>query len=285
MKKNSMKNIKLNPHIFLVRCAALILSLLLPYERVLVAAPGDIMAARKLDGPRVAANPEDKWVLFSDIYIYVITKDGRVFAHQLSNGIQPAVLLPGPKVAANPQDKKVLLMGSKIVVITTSGKAFAHDIQLIGPSPGTIGYSHPKSIGEAYALSGSEVAGRPEDKWIVNDGDRIIVIKADGSVFAHKVTNNKVNAPSKLSGPRVAANPDDKWVLIGAGAIDVITRSGSVFRHQITGDTISPAKQVPSPAVAARPEDKWVGFLPGGIAVITSAGGVFFHPIESNPVH
>ena len=34
--------------------------------------------------PRVAANPQDKWVLVMGSRIVVITNDGRVFAHEIT---------------------------------------------------------------------------------------------------------------------------------------------------------------------------------------------------------
>jgi hypothetical protein len=78
---------------------------------------------------RVAANPQDKWVLTMGNRILVIVNDGRVFVHDITgNIIGVAFQLGGPPVAANPQDKWVLTMGNRVLVIVNDGRVFAHDI-------------------------------------------------------------------------------------------------------------------------------------------------------------
>ena len=70
----------------------------------------------QLNGPKVAANSVDKWVLAMDNRILVITKDGRVFAHDIDIGsrtVGQPFPLPGPPVAAQPIDRWVLAMGQQ----------------------------------------------------------------------------------------------------------------------------------------------------------------------------
>src|SRR5262249_26051226 len=56
----------------------------------------------QLDGPKVAANPQDKWLLVMGNRLLVVTKDGRVFVHQVTgNTVGVPFQLDGPKVAAN----------------------------------------------------------------------------------------------------------------------------------------------------------------------------------------
>jgi hypothetical protein len=82
-----------------------------------------------------------------------------------------------------------------------------------------------------------KVAANPQDKHVLAFGDKILVITADGSVFAHGLAGNTIGVPFKLSPPdiKVAARPQDKIVLgfpgDGPSKILVITQDGGVFGH------------------------------------------------------
>ena len=169
----------------------------------------------QLGGPKVAANPQDKWVLVVGNRILVVTKDSSVFAHDVAgNSIGVPFQLGGPKVAANPQDKWVLVMGNRILVVTKDGSVFAHDIA-------------GNSIGVPIQLGGPKVAANPQDKWVLVVGNRILVVTKDGSVFAHDIAGNSIGVPFQLGGPKVAANPQDKWVLVMGNRILVVTKASS----------------------------------------------------------
>jgi hypothetical protein len=99
--------------------------------------PEAVTPAIRLAGPKVAANPRDKWVLAMGSRILVITADGSVFAHTTSEHVEPAAKLSGPKVAANSQDKWVLVMNDKILVITNDGRVFAHTVTDVAVSAAT----------------------------------------------------------------------------------------------------------------------------------------------------
>jgi hypothetical protein len=88
------------------------------------------------------------------------------------------------------------------------------------------------------------VAVKPQDKWVLTIGNRILVIVNDGRVFAHDIAGNTINPAFQLSGPPVAANPPDKWVLTMDNRILVIVNDGRVFAHDIAGNTINPAFQL-----------------------------------------
>jgi hypothetical protein len=141
---------------------------------------GDVEAAFQLGGPPnqptpiVATNPEDKWVLVVGDRILVITKNGKVFAHRITDKtIHPTVELAVPEggVAGSPRDRWVLGMGNKIVVITGNGDVVTHVVR------DTIVEGH-------RALTSTQrVAANPEDRWVLAVGtpggrfpSRLIVI-------------------------------------------------------------------------------------------------------------
>jgi hypothetical protein len=165
-----------------------------------------------LNGPRVAANPQDKRVLIMGNRILVVTEDGQIFAHEMTeNTIGVPFQLGGARVAANPQDKWVLVMGNRILVVANDGRVFAHDIT-------------GDTIGVPFQLGGPKVAANPQDKHVLVMGNRILVVTQGGQCFVHDITGNTIGAPFQLGGPQVAARPEDKWVLAMGGRILVVTR-------------------------------------------------------------
>ncbi len=229
-------------------------------------------SAQQLGGPKVAGNPQDKWVLAMGNRILVITAFGDMFAHEINGDtIGVPVQLSGPQVAGNPQDKWVLVMGNRILVITDNGSVFAHDIS-------------STAIGVPVQLSGPSVAANPQDKWVVTANDTILVITASGGVFVHQVSGNTISAAFQLSGPPVAANPEDKWVLATLRAILVITTDGRVFVHSLGSTSVSPATQMTGPPVASNLQDKRVLLMGSGtvrIFVITRQPWRFFAGVNA----
>jgi len=121
-------------------------------------------------------------------------------------------------------------------------------------------------------------------------GERILVIRDDGFVFTHPITDT-VGPPTDVSPlpganppPRVAARPMDKWVLAHRDRVLVITEDGHVFAHRLTAH-VEPAFELggpngrPAPSVAANPMDKWVLVVGDRILVITEDGKVYAHEI------
>jgi hypothetical protein len=139
-------------------------------------------------------------------------------------------------------------------------------------------------IGIPFQLIGQNVAANPQDKWVLIQNNRILVITKEGLVFAHDIIGNNIGIPFQLSGPKVAANPQDKWVLIQNNRILVITIEGLVFAHDIIGNNIGIPFQLSGPKVAANPQDKWVLIQNNRILVITKDGLVFAHDIIGNNI-
>lgn len=244
-----------------------------------------IAEAVQLAGPSVAARPEDKWVLTVAGGILVVTSDGRVFGHQLSDTrIRDAVQLSAPKTAANPQDRWVDWANNYVTVITESGRVFVHRLHI--PDESVFVDVFPDRVEDARELPGPDVAANLQDKWVSVYGGRIFVITDDGSVFVHPLHPNggvpdRVEDAFQLAGPPVAANAQDKWVLISNSRIYVITEDGSVFMHSLTADAISAAKRLDGPPVAAHDADRWVLAWDDNsrLVVITDDGRVFAHAL------
>lgn len=239
-----------------------------------------ILDAYQLQGVKVGANPQDKWVLEGYTSLVVITQYGDVFGHDLvpdAEGhltVGAAVQFEGPKVAANPPDKWVLNLGDHLVVVTQDGGVFGHT------------FDGATAIGEPFKFQGQPVGSRTEDRWVLRHGDRLIVITEDGGVFGHEldIAGKVVGDAYPFQGPNVAANQPDHWVLIAFDTILVVTTDGGVFAHDLDlrGRAISQPYAVDSPPVAAGARDKWVIIdEPGGeIVVITEDGDVFAHPTQ-----
>jgi hypothetical protein len=134
--------------------------------------------AVKLDGPPVAANPQDRTVFCTGEGLIVLTWDGGVFGHRFEgdHGIGPAFRYDGPPVAANKGvDKWVAFMGTSpryLLVFTDDGRAFCHEIA------GT-------TVKDAFQVPGPPVAAQPVDHYLLIDGTKIYVITNDGRVFQH----------------------------------------------------------------------------------------------------
>ena len=165
-----------------------------------------------LNGPKVAANPQDKWVVVAGSRILVITEDGRVFVHDITgNTIGVPFQLGGPKVAANSQDNRVLIMGNRILVITTDGRVFVHEMT-------------GNTVGVPFQLGGPKVAANPQDKHVLVMSTRILVVTQGGQCFVHDITGNTIGVPFQLGGPQIASRLEDKWVLTMGSRILVVTR-------------------------------------------------------------
>jgi DUF1680 family protein len=115
-------------------------------------------------------------------------------------------------------------------------------------------------------------------------GNRLMIVTADGRVFARKVGRTAVGASRELSGPPVAANPWDRWLLPIGNRIVVVVNDGNVFAHDVTGDTISLATHLGGPRVASNDQDMWVVTMGSRILVIVNDGAVFAHDIVGNSI-
>jgi roadblock/LC7 domain-containing protein len=223
--------------------------------------------------PRVAFNPQDKWVVTMGNRILVIVNNGGVFGHNLADTlIGPAFQLIGPPVAFNPQDKWVVTMGNRILVIRNDGAVFGHDLA-------------NTTIDKAFRFTGPPVAFNPQDKWVVTMGNRILVIRNDGAVFGHDLVNTEIKAAFRFIGPPVAFNPQDKWVVTMGNRILVIRDDGAVFGHDLVNNEIKAAFRFIGPPVAFNPQDKWVITMGNRILVIRNDGAVFGHDLVGTTIN
>jgi hypothetical protein len=240
-------------------------------------------------GRDVGANPQDRWIVTVPYGIAVITSDGRVFAHPLGDAVAPAVQLPAPATAANDVDRFVLNDGNRLFVITRDGRVFVHPLR---PGPATtepaFAERFPEAVEEAHQLTGELVAAKPQDKWVLAAGNRLLVITEDGHVFAHPITADRVLEAVELSGELVGAKPQDRRVLMyGHQRIAVITDDGSVYAHPLRADAVLPAERLEGPPVAAKREVDKVVLAPDpslqqglGFLVVTTDGRVFSHAVD-----
>ena len=230
--------------------------------------------ARKPSPPRVAFNPEDKFVVVMGNRILVLNGPaGQVFAHEIAgNTIGPVVGLTGARVAFNPQDKFVVVMGNRILVLNgPAGQVFAHEIA-------------GNTIGPVVGLTGARVAFNPQDKFVVVMGNRILVLNGPaGQVFAHEIAGNTIGPVVGLTGARVAFNQQDKFVVVMGNRIFVIDDAGRVFAHEITGNTIGPGVRLAGPPVAF-PQNRFVAVMGNRILVTVPDGAVFAHDITGNTI-
>jgi hypothetical protein len=244
------------------------------------------------------------------------------FAHAVSStNVDAAIQLSSPAVAANPQDRFVVTVGKRILVVTDDRRVFAHEV--VGNTVGfarQLGTLPPASVGERIVpyrtepqnwlamissdgragavevratslgpfvpFTGPRIAANPQDKWVVSQENRIVVITTKGEVFAHTIEGNVIGDAFRLtntSGPPVAANPQDKYVLVDGTRILVITNVGDVFMHELTSTTVGPFRPLPGPSkVATSPEDNRVLAMAGRILVLTRADG--FRPTRLDHV-
>jgi Domain of unknown function (DUF4185) len=221
------------------------------------------------------------------------TVDGvAAFAHRLSwnpNTVDAPVALAGPAIGLAREDKWILPYNDRALIIRSDGYVWYQTISLTGVG----GYNAlpPRVQPSGYVPL---VAVNPLDKWVVPDPkrNRLMVVTADGRVFAHLVTDH-IEVPYQLSTPApVAARPEDNWVLVVGDRLIVITKRGLVYGYQITGPdgkTLAPATMLSDPAdpdtlVAgtvppATPTERWVFADGDNIMTVTGRGVVYAHHI------
>ncbi len=222
---------------------------------------GFVGAASRLSGIPL---PPYRWLLADRERILAVREDGRVWAYGVHGPsihpvteIAPRPPQPGeplPVVATRPEDKWVLMDSERerILVITEDGRVFAHRIT-----------SH---VEPAELLSGARVGARPEDRWVLLVGGRLVVITNRGRVFAHDLAVASVGAPRELlaldgtvAGATPPAGPAERWVLGVDDKIVRITGMGEVFVHRVGRDYVDYGRRVPGQQrVGASAHDRWL---------------------------
>lgn len=146
------------------------------------------------------------------------------------------------------------------------------------------------TVTDATQLAGAPVGTNVEDRWVLAQGSRIVVVRSDGLVWAHDVGPSAVGPAYHIpprSGPwplpRVATLPMDKWVLVHGDRLLVVTEAGEVYAHALTSH-VEPARKLIGPPVGARPDDHWAAVVRNRILVITKRGQARAYPLSSSSV-
>ena len=164
-------------------------------------------------------------------------------------------------------------------VASKTGKVFSHPIARAGFREAT--------------PAGDAVGVRPEDRWVVAQGSRVLVVTTDGRVVQHPVGSSSVGTPvgiPPVSGTiPVATRSIDKWLLVHGDDLLVVTEDGHVFAHRVDGN-VHAARELGgtaafAPRVGADPGDRWAVVVGDQILVITDTGRVFGYRLEGDIIH
>lgn len=163
----------------------------------------EISQAHVYRGPKVAANPQDRWVFhLPPGEIGVITNEGRLFSHGLdwsAREVAPARTwrsLQGQdnRVGFNPEDWWVQSPTiASLTVGTRAGAVFGHST-----------FPHSSEIGPGHRINpgGPKVGYNPGDRFALymSNGNFIVIITDDGSVWAHKTVSSGFGEGFRLDG-------------------------------------------------------------------------------------
>lgn len=202
-----------------------------------VGVPQHLPPREGASGTLVATNPQDRWVLMDSARsrLLVITVDGRVFYHRLTDRVEPALELwrdGGVPVAAQPQDQWVFVIENQLVVVTKSGDVFGHAL-----SPTNIGgqtylgafYLDDPTIGSYQARVTDPIPpadfdgdGYPDQRGlfprsVVAVDDRLVLIDGAGRVASYQVQGSSLTRDvgwiQSGDDALVARRAEDRWVL------------------------------------------------------------------------
>jgi hypothetical protein len=216
-----------------------------------------------LQGPSLFGGPDDAFVLGSTNNIWVVTKSGRVWSHDMTprsvsdtNHIDAGSALPGT-LFGGPDAKYVLYdqTSAMFYVVTTKGVVWAHPLS---------------QISGGYALKGPLLFGAPDDKYVLLDGNRILVVNTRGQIWAHYIscTNpvpqsflcppDTVGAGYMLNGPSLFGAANDKSVVLANGLLMVINTFGEVWARNISTSTVGAGHKLSGPTLFGGSNDKYV---------------------------
>ena len=109
-------------------------------------------------------------------------------------------------------------------------------------------------VGSPFAFQGWPVAlNGDDDRFVVATTHRIILIRHDGLVFGHDVSDRSIGNPFPFQGSRVTFNGDlDRFVLFSRSPdraaqpdrLVVVRRDGPQFGHDVSDTTISRPAQI-----------------------------------------
>jgi hypothetical protein len=220
-------------------------------------------AGEMLQGPSLFGGPDDGLVLGSTNNLYVVTKSGAVWAHDMTprtvsdtHRIDAGSPLPGT-LFGGPDAKYVLYDETAMMfyVVTTNGIVWAHPLG---------------QISGGYPLKGPSLFGAQNDKYVLLDGNRILVVNTRGQIWAHDLscTNpipqsflcppDTVGAGYMLNGPSLIGAPNDKYVVLANGRLMVINTFGEVWARNISASTVDAGYKLSGPTLFGGANDKYV---------------------------
>jgi hypothetical protein len=135
---------------------------------------GDVGIGRKLNGPSLFGDKNDKYVV-----------------------------LDGPRIG---------LDRPRILVINTQGEVWAHDILSRNRPPNSLGCDYD-TVGGGYKLTGPSLFGGPNDKYVLSIDGYILVINTLGEVWSRRLSQTAVGLGVKLNGPGLFGGANDKYVV------------------------------------------------------------------------
>jgi len=180
----------------------------------------------------VAFNAVDRFVVSMGNTLFVTTRNGDMFGHEVSGRRSgPAFKLSGAKVAFNEVDRFVVTIGNMLIVTTRNGDTFGHEMS-------------GRNIGPAFKFTGAKAAFNEVDRFVVTIGNMLIVTTRNGDTFGHEISGRNIGPAFKFTGAKAAFNEVDRFVVTIGNMLIVTTRNGDAFGHEISGRNIGPAFQL-----------------------------------------
>jgi hypothetical protein len=167
-------------------------------------------------GAKIGFNPQDRFLLASGNYLYVVTNTGDVFCAEVDDGDQPNIgtvsHLGGAKIGYNPQDRFLVAEDGTLYVITNSGDVYGASIQF-SAGPGNFGI--PQSLGRVSHLTGAKIGYNPQDRFLVAEDSTLYVVTNSGDVYGAAIDRAAQSlAPVvHLGGAKIGYNPQDRFMV------------------------------------------------------------------------
>ena len=220
---------------------------------------GGIGVGTKLTGPGLFGGPDDQFVVAFTNQIAVVTRSGAFWPRAVDDRtIGSSSRLSGSLFGGS--DAKYVfggdICGKTVYVVTIGGNVWTHPIA--GPA-----------IGPGRKLSGPTLFGGPNDRYVVHDGNRrILVINTQGEVWAHDLSTSTPPPPNtfctefdtigggyRLTGPNLFGAPNDAYVVSLSGRLLVVNSLGEVWARDISGSSVGPGVKLNGPGLFGTPND------------------------------
>jgi hypothetical protein len=128
------------------------------------------------------------------------------------------------------------------------------------------------------------IAFKPEDRFVVAIGHRIVVTTKSGDVFGYDVSWPRIGNAFQFTGARAAFNLQDRFVAVMGHVLVVTTRSGELFGHDVSGGDVGPAFKFTGAKAAFDPQTRFVITMGNTLLVTTHSGELFGHEISGRHI-